>query len=121
VNFTEYQSHAARTANPKLNPRERVVQACFGLAGESGEVIDGQKKILYHDHDFDRDELVEELGDVCWYIAEMCSVWGISLDEVAECNVKKLMARYPVAFDEERSRNRVEDSTKALLLQAGSR
>jgi NTP pyrophosphatase (non-canonical NTP hydrolase) len=66
------------------------------------------KKILWHGHDFDRAKTVEEISDVLWYISEMCSAWGISLDEVAECNVKKLMARYPVAFDEERSRNRVE-------------
>lgn len=111
MNLAEYQAHAARTANPKLNPRERIIQACFGLTGEAGEVIDAMKKILYHGHDFDRDKTVEEISDCLWYISEMCSAWGITLDEVAQTNIAKLKARYPVAFDEERSRMRVEDES----------
>jgi NTP pyrophosphatase (non-canonical NTP hydrolase) len=108
VNLNEYQAHAARTANTKLNPRDRVIQAAFGLTGETGEVTDILKKILFHSHDFDREALVKETGDCLWYLAELCSAWGITLDEVARTNVAKLRARYPVAFDEERSRNRNE-------------
>lgn len=118
MNLTEYQAHAARTANTKLNPRERIIQAAFGLTGETGEVIDNLKKVLYHSHDFDRDALIKETGDCLWYLAELCSAWGITLDEVAQANVAKLRARYPVAFDEERSRNRNEAET--LVAQAGA-
>jgi NTP pyrophosphatase (non-canonical NTP hydrolase) len=116
MNLNEYQAHAARTANTKLNPRERIIQACFGLTGETGEVTDILKKILFHSHDFDRDALVKETGDCLWYLAELCSAWGITLDEVARTNVAKLRARYPVAFDEERSRNR--DEAETLLVRA---
>lgn len=125
MNFSEYQAHAARTANPKLNPRERVIQAAFGITGESGEIVDSLKKILYHGHDFNRDEFMKEAGDLLWYISELCSAWGIDLDEVAQGNIAKLKARYPVAFDPERSRNRddapkVEELYTVMLKAAGS-
>lgn len=111
MTFDEYQHHAARTPNKNLNPRERIIRAAFGLVGETGEVIDAQKKILWYGHDFDRAKTVEEISDCLWYLAELCSAWGISLDEVAQTNVAKLQARYPVAFDEQRSRMRVEDES----------
>lgn len=118
MNLNEYQEQAARTANYRLPLKERAIQAAFGITGESGEIVDSLKKTLYHGHDFSRADLVKELGDLLWYVAEMGSVWGIGLDEVAQVNIAKLKARYPVAFDEERSRNR--DEAEVMVAHAGA-
>ena len=41
----------------------------LGLVGEAGEVADACKKTLFHEHAFDRDHFLQELGDLLWYVA----------------------------------------------------
>lgn len=43
-----------------------------------------------------------------WYVAEVASGLGVSLEEVARKNIEKLKARYPDGFDPDKSINRVE-------------
>lgn len=71
MNFREYKSLSMRTKNVNLNEKENLLNACFGLNGETGEVIDLLKKIIFHKHSFEesKQELKKELGDVCWYLA----------------------------------------------------
>lgn len=69
----------------------------LGLCGEAGEVADKVKK-LYRDHDNKLSEsyrlsILKELGDVLWYLTNLCKEFDSSLDEVAEMNMKKLMDR----------------------------
>lgn len=89
------------------NPGE-LLNGALGLTGESGEVSDMIKKHIFHGHDLDRDELIKELGDVCWYVALLCNAIGVSLDEVMTRNIDKLRERYPEGFSESASRNRKE-------------
>jgi len=73
------------------------IEKILGLAGEAGEVTDKYKKIIRDKSsvvgDADRGELVKELGDVLWYLATLARYLGVSLDEVATLNVKKLTDR----------------------------
>lgn len=43
-------------------------------------------------HQF-REDLEKELGDVLWMVAELCSVYGLSLEEVMAANLDKLEDR----------------------------
>lgn len=105
MNFTEYQTQAARTMAPGDDRCTRLVLA-LGLAGEAGEIADLLKKHEGHRHVLCRDALREELGDLLWYVAAVATTYGIDLDVVALLNVDKLHARYPDGFSEEASRNR---------------
>lgn len=67
--------------------------AALGLGGEAGEVVDVYKKYLFHGRDLNRDDLRREIGDVLWYLALMMLVEGFTLDEVINCNVKRLTER----------------------------
>lgn len=40
-----------------------------------------------------RKDIEAELGDVCWMVAELCSVFDIDLEEVMEHNISKLADR----------------------------
>jgi NTP pyrophosphatase (non-canonical NTP hydrolase) len=106
VDFDEFQHKSARTANHSLSYEDRVVQAVFGLVGETGEVVDHVKKWRYHGHDLDMKHVCEELGDMLFYYAEICNALGVSLDMIAARNIAKLKARYPAGFDAQRSINR---------------
>lgn len=88
---------------------ERVVMACFGLAGESGETIDYLKKVFFHSHKLDEVKLKKEIGDVLWYLAELCSAFGFSLQEIADLNIEKLAKRYQGQFSAEKSQNRTDE------------
>lgn len=101
----EYQKNALRTAGAK-NKRDLLVNGVMGLNGEAGECIDHVKKHLFQGHDLNRAHMIEELGDVMWYVAITCHAIGASLDDVMERNVDKLKKRYPDGFDKERSLHR---------------
>lgn len=79
--------------------RERLTLACMGLAGETGEVIDLIKKLLYHKKKIERDDIIEELGDVFWYYVLILNTLNIEMSDVLNANAKKLIARYPERHD----------------------
>jgi NTP pyrophosphatase (non-canonical NTP hydrolase) len=80
------------TFNDHLN------NAILGLAGESGEVADQVKKMLYHTEkkgDHHRNKITSELGDVVFYMLKTMDLLGISLEEVVKANRDKLESRHP--------------------------
>jgi len=107
MKIKEYQESAAATANSTLGTMRPVV-ACMGLAGEAGEFVDEYKKVVGHGHPIDEAKLKKELGDVAWYIAELCTAHGWCMDEVLSANIQKLKTRYPEKFTTEASINRVD-------------
>lgn len=78
---------------------EEVRMMCFsGLAEETGEVMGVAKRRarrLPSDVDKASDKhLVEELGDVLWYLAAVSAVCGCNLNKIWEENRAKLRDRY---------------------------
>lgn len=104
----EYQVAAMRTSNDKLTIRDHVLNGALGLFGEGGEVADIIKKAYMQGHPLDKAHIAEELGDVCWYVAEMATALGYSMEEIMRGNIDKLRRRYPDGFDAGRSINREE-------------
>lgn len=108
MTINEYQKAAMRTASGvcAATPENLLLNGVMGLNGEAGECIDMVKKHLFQGHDLNKDKLVKELGDVSWYLAISAEALGVSLEEVMQRNVDKLMERYPDGFDPERSLHR---------------
>jgi NTP pyrophosphatase (non-canonical NTP hydrolase) len=96
MNFSEYQTKARRTAGyPTIG--HRVIYPTLGLANEAGEVA-GKVKKIFRDKEgvfseTEKEALKAELGDVLWYIAQVATELGLSLDEIAEYNIAKLLDR----------------------------
>ena len=107
----DYQKEALRTAS-SIKEEDLILNGALGLAGESGEVADIIKKYMFQGHELDKEKLIDELGDVCWYIAILAKGLNVELDEVLLHNVEKLRRRYPEGFDAQKSINRDEDSKK---------
>lgn len=70
----------------------------LGLAEEAGEVAGLMKRVL---RNFPQDSgrttkenFINEMGDVLWYLTACCQVQGTSLEEIWEHNIKKLKERY---------------------------
>lgn len=108
----DYQRMAMRTSGDYNSDYDMLRNAVYGLNGESGEVIDILKKHEFQGHLFDRDKIIDEAGDVCWYLALLASALGITLEEIMKRNIEKLVNRYPEGFDKARSINRVENKNE---------
>ena len=104
VNLSKYQQKASRT----LGNNGGYAHLGMGLSGEAGEVCDYLKKVVFHGHPLDKQKLVEELGDVLWYIAALATYSGTTLDEIGEANIDKLQRRYPNGFTRKDSIGRVD-------------
>lgn len=107
MTLNEYQKAADRTSGD-LTPWDKIRNGCYGLNGEAGECIDILKKVEFQGHAFDPVKLLDELGDVLWYVAQTATGLGVTLEDVAQHNVDKLKARYPDGFDADRSIHRPE-------------
>lgn len=94
----EYQSLAKRTISKDRTKDEMLLNGAMGLCGESGEVMELLKKQLFHNKPFSKENMILELGDVAWYLAEMCTALDITLDDIFEANIEKLKQRYPDGF-----------------------
>jgi NTP pyrophosphatase (non-canonical NTP hydrolase)/predicted kinase len=96
LDFSAYQQAAARTAG-LIATDHPVVYPTLGLVSEAGEVA-GKVKKIFRDRqgqitDADREALALELGDVLWYLSEICTRLGIRLEDVAARNIAKIADR----------------------------
>lgn len=103
MDINTYSALAMRTAGTK----DPLMNGLLGLAGETGEVVDYMKKVLFHDKEFDRSVLIKEIGDCAWYLNLILVTMDITWEEVLEANIKKLEARYPdLRFNPDHANNR---------------
>jgi len=93
-------------------PSERLLTAAVGMSAEAGEFTEVVKKIVFQGKEPTEENifhLKRELGDIMWYVMQACIGMNVSLEEIVEMNVEKLLARYPEgAFDVYFSENRKE-------------
>lgn len=113
MDFRTYQMLARRTQNPVLTPDEKRAHALCGLASEIGEIMSLHQHQIQDGRRLDRKELAKEIGDVEWFIAELCDCYNMQMDAIAFENIEKLKKRYPDGFDEERSIHRHDYDTNA--------
>jgi NTP pyrophosphatase (non-canonical NTP hydrolase) len=96
MDFNDYQQKSRKTAGyPAIG--HPIIYPTLGLVNEAGEVA-GKIKKVFRDKDGQisdetREALKAELGDVLWYIAQVTTELGLTLDEVAEYNIAKLYDR----------------------------
>jgi NTP pyrophosphatase (non-canonical NTP hydrolase) len=101
MQFNDYQKFAAKGIRRESEGKNLLVGFALGLGGESGEVLDDIKKREYHGRDISTKHTAEELGDVLWYVANLATQLGYSLEDIVEYNVYKLKNRYPDLYKEE--------------------
>ncbi len=94
MNFNEYQKLAHRTA---VYPKEFAFQyLTYGLIAEVGELSGNIAKWYRGDipDGPDMPDILEaEIGDIQWFLAELCTGLGLDLDKIARKNIAKLFDR----------------------------
>jgi NTP pyrophosphatase (non-canonical NTP hydrolase) len=95
-NLNEYQRLSRKTAMV-VKTDHPIVYPTLGLTNEAGEFAGKVKKIFRDKNgvidDADREALKQELGDVLWYVAQIATELGVTLEDVASSNLTKLFDR----------------------------
>lgn len=81
----------------------------IGVCGEAGELIDAIKKVVIYNKPIDRANVVEELGDLEFYMEGLRQTLRISREETLNANVQKLLIRYPnFKFTDKHAQDRLD-------------
>ena len=103
--FLEYQTFVASKIKPgevilaQMTPQRAALgHAAHGIATEAGELCDVIKKHVDYGQELDVDHLVEETGDLLFYLTDVLTKAGVSLDSVLMGNMAKLNRRYKARY-----------------------
>jgi NTP pyrophosphatase (non-canonical NTP hydrolase) len=92
-----------------LNPHKaHLLHMAVGVAGEAGELLDAIKKMAIYNKPLDLENLIEELGDLEFYMAGIRSQIGISRSSVLAYNQEKLNKRYQSGYSDKAAQERAD-------------
>lgn len=89
MELSYYQTQAENSRLPSADTEYLLL----GLIGEVGEVYSLLAKNIRDETDLDDNVLKKELGDCLWFIATICTDFGLDLNDVAHANIEKLLSR----------------------------
>jgi NTP pyrophosphatase (non-canonical NTP hydrolase) len=87
----------------------------MGLSTESGELLDAVKKHYFYGKPLDETNLIEEMGDIFWYLGVLADVLGTTFEEVQRLNILKLQKRYGEKFNKEGALHRDLEAERKIL------
>ena len=94
----EHQAMVAKLAKPgldiiqQLDPRKaHLWHMASAAGGESGELFDAIKRYAIYDKALDRENVIEELGDLEFYLQGIREGLGITREETLRHNITKLL------------------------------
>lgn len=93
----EYTEAAVNHLGLEFTEEPELIHAVLGLEGEVGEI---QEAALAQGLSVEerRARIVDESGDLLWFLALLFKQYGITFDEAFDRNIAKLAARYPDKF-----------------------
>jgi NTP pyrophosphatase (non-canonical NTP hydrolase) len=135
----EYQRLAARTICDQAKALERVggpevgaedgnspslvpiqlMHSLIGIQNEAGELAKIIQGWIYYGKGLSQEALIEEYGDLLWYVAEGLTAISVSMGAVGAGNISKLRARYPERYTDEAAANR-DLAAEAAAMRAGA-
>jgi NTP pyrophosphatase (non-canonical NTP hydrolase) len=98
MNYAEF---VAARFTKRHDGDDGLMHCAAGISGEAGELLDAIKKTWVYGKPLDVANLVEELGDLEWYMEALRGLIGVTREQVIAANVDKLTKRYPVKYTDE--------------------
>ena len=89
-----YSAFVETLAKPMGSTILDLLHGAVGTSGESGELLDAVKKCWVYQKDLDVDNVIEELGDLRFYMQVIMNTLHISEYQVLSHNAAKLSKRY---------------------------
>lgn len=99
-----------RAINMELEDRDaHIMHMMIGISGEAGELLDAGKKGFIYRKGYDRINIIEELGDLEFYMEGLRQAFNLSRDQTLEANIEKLGKRYEgLKYSDEAAQNRAD-------------
>ena len=89
----DFQKMVGQLASPQ--PNMDFLHGAVGAATEAGELLDQAKKHIFYRRQIDQANVIEELGDMLFYMELVRQSLGLSWPEIEKKNMEKLAKRYP--------------------------
>ncbi len=104
----EYAAFVDRLFVNKSKGADGLTHAAIGIAGEAGEILDSVKKSWVYNQEINRGNLIEELGDLAFYMQAMCNLINVQPREIILANMAKLKNRYPMGYTDDAAAARAD-------------
>lgn len=98
--FVTYEQFVTNLVKERGEESKNLEHMVIGICGEAGEIADGIKKNSIYGKPLDLKNIIEELGDIEFYLAGLRQMLGISRYETLGTNVRKLQARYKDGYSD---------------------
>lgn len=85
-----------------------LLHAAIGIAGEAGELLDTVRKHVFDGQPLDRDNVIEELGDIEFYMMAAMMNIGVLRPHLQELNMAKLSKRYESGYSDKAAQERAD-------------
>lgn len=98
--------------------RAHLLHMVVGIAGEAGELVDAIKRHVIYNKDLDIENIVEELGDLEFYMEGLRAALDIGRRDTIRANLEKLLtgknARFAEgSYSDEAAQNRADKAPGA--------
>lgn len=79
----------------ELSPADaELIHMAMGVSGEAGELLDAIKKPTIYRKPIDMENVIEELGDLEFFMERIRQMTGITREQTIQANIAKLGKRY---------------------------
>lgn len=113
------QDHESLVRNLKKNPIQilteltpesaDLIHMIMGVVGEAGELLDAIKKHTMYNKPLDLDNVIEELGDIEFYLEGIRQTLNLNRIDILNTNINKLTKRYSSGtFTNEQAQQRAD-------------
>ena len=93
-----YEDFVAARFTKRSTGEDGLLHCAIGISGEAGELLDAVKKLWVYGKPLDNVNVIEEMGDIEFYMQALRSLLGVTREQVLQANIEKLTKRYPVGY-----------------------
>jgi NTP pyrophosphatase (non-canonical NTP hydrolase) len=98
IEYSEFVGSLVKPADDihqEITPKDMgLIHMIMGICGEAGELLDAIKKHVIYKKELDSENVLEELGDIEFYLEGIRQDLGITREECIINNINKLSKRY---------------------------
>lgn len=89
-----------------------LLHCAAGVASEAGELLDAIKKAAIYNKPLDRENVIEELGDLEFFMEGIRAQLKITREDTLRYNVQKLEKRYATGYSDAAAQARADKAGK---------
>lgn len=110
--MTTFENHVSILFKKMDKPEDEIMHAAIGVAGEGGEILDAVKKMWAYNKELDLTNVIEELGDLEFYMEALRQKLNLSREMILNHNIAKLSVRYPKGYSDQAAQERADKTNR---------